>query len=49
MDKFKVRIGKPGEKVSDDFYMDIEEQVVDEPGNIAEEIGSFDDYNKMMS
>ena len=36
-------------KVSDDFYMDIEEQVVDEPGNIKDEIGSFDDYNKMVS
>ena len=36
-------------KVSDDFCVDIEEQVVDEPGNIADEIGSFDDYNKMMS
>ena len=35
--------------VDKDFYMDIEEQVIDEPGNIKDEIGSFDDYNKMVS
>ena len=36
-------------KVPDDFYLDIEEKVVDEPGNILDEIGSFEDYNRMMS
>ena len=36
-------------KVPDDFCLDIEEQVVKEPGDISNEIGSFEDYNRMMS
>ena len=36
-------------EVDEDFYMDVEEELIDEPGNIQDEIGSFEDYNRMMS